>query len=185
MDFGTTAHTATHDHAPELPMLEPTHPQTFDLLDLARRARASRHFSAAVVLVMANDLVYALSRGEDFGRACVDTENAVSDWRTNESAAHSTDAALLALVSLAIEAGAMKNGRSVGVGEADEPFVETPEQSFAYTRAVLSGHQPLRALNADTREASSHLRKRCDRLEAAYLALRAIVRAHRDAKRAN
>jgi hypothetical protein len=175
MDFGTTANTATHDHAPELPMLEPTHQQTFDLLDLARRARASRHFSAAVVLVMANDLVHALSLGEDFGRACVDTENAVSDWRTNEGAAHSTDAALLALVSLAIEAGALKSGRSVGVSEADEPPIETPEQSFAYTRGVLS----------EAREASSHLRKRCDRLEAAYLALRAIVRAQRDAKRAH
>lgn len=184
MDLGTTA-TNNHTHTPELPMLEPTHPQSFDLLDLARRARASRHYSAAVVLVMANDLVYALSRGVDFKRACIDLENAVCHWRTNERVAHSTDAALLAFVSLAIEAGALKNGRSVGVGEADEPPIETPEESFAYTRALLSGHQPLLGLTAHAREESSDLRKRCDRLEAAYLALRAIVRANRHAKRAN
>jgi hypothetical protein len=171
MDVGTTASTATHDHTPELPMLEPTHQQTFDLLDLSRRARASRHFSAAVVLVLANDLVHALSLGEDFGRACIDTENAVTEWEVRKNTVHGHYASLFALVSLAVDAGVLKTGESVGVGDIDGPHGETPETAFADMRKALASEP----------DALPIAKMHCKRLEQAYLDLRAIVRRSRRA----
>ena len=165
MDFGTTA-TNDRTHTPELPMLEPTHPQTFDLLELSKQARAMEHTRAAFVLLLANNLVHDLSRGVAFGRASVDLDNAITEWLVRWEQASGSNAALLSFVSLAVEAGALRNGESVGCSEIDGLRPEmTPESAFADMRTALAAERDDLPMN----------KMRCKRLEQAYLDLRAIV----------
>ena len=168
MDLGTNG-TNNRTHTPELPMLEPTHPQTFDLLKLAERARLGDHHATSAVLAMVHDMLQDLARGEDFKRACCDVENAVTEWEVRKNTGHGHYAALFALVSLAVEAGVLKTGESVGVGDIDAPCGQTPESAFADMREALASEP----------DELPVAKMRCKRLEQAYLDLRAIVRRSR------
>lgn len=168
MDLGTNG-TNNRTHTPELPMLEPTHPQTFDLLKLAERARLGDHHATSAVLAMVHDMLQDLARGEDFKRACCDVENAVSDWHARIENARGFKAAMFSIVSLAVEAGLIKNGESVGVADIDAPLFETPEDAFADMRRALASEP----------DELPVAKMRCKRLEQAYLDLRAIVRRSR------
>ena len=120
------------DCSPELPVLEPTQPsENHNLLELSKWARSRGHHNAAFALLVSNEILAEYDESGDFRRACVGAENTLSDRDSRHLNAHGYYAAIVSLVSLAVEVGALPSGRCVGVGEIDGPDPDaTPKSAF-------------------------------------------------------
>jgi hypothetical protein len=128
--------------ASELPVLEPTQPSAqHNLLELSKWARQLDRHGASLVLALANEILADYDESGDFNRACVAAENTLSDRDSAHLAAHGYDAAMISLVSLAVEVGALPSGACVGCGEIDGPEPDaTPKTAFDDHERAVSSH---------------------------------------------
>jgi hypothetical protein len=136
------------DCSPELPVLEPTQPsENHNLLELSKWARSRGHHNAAFALLVSNEILAEYDESGDFRRACVGAENTLSDRDSRHLNAHGYYAAIVSLVSLAVEVGALPNGAAACCGEIDAPRPRsTPQTAFAAHAAASERPECARAL---------------------------------------
>lgn len=143
--------TSTLDRTPpELPMLEPTHPQVLDIDRLAELAAVARRLGwdrAAFILDTAHALIRGYTENGDFYGSCRGAEFELSHHYAESADADGHYAAFISLVSLAVEVGALPNGAAACCGEIDAPRPRsTPQTAFDAHEAASERPECARAL---------------------------------------